>query len=494
MTTLKMSIKDMIIDSVNKLNDDYHPLTELEILVKNECVKYTTNILFSKDNLYKHINKMLVDNEVFPIKLIFSGNSHVYVNKKILLKMDFFKNMFGSYGVSHKLILDIKVDKKYDNEKFFRIIVESLEYNMINTDFNFDEMLEMIFIVDYLGVEYDKKTNICMITKMVDYICDDNIEKHKININTIISIYNALTNHISNCDKKHPIYKLLWDNLEKSDANTILTSQFFQEQILKTDEGVDYVFKNKYVPYYYDCCELIFGKSCIIRDLINVNTIESYEMLVKIVNKYGCKYEIISNIDNITNLILKCDLSKFHFDILLCLEMKFETIDKVNAMVKNQFASNFQPDMHKQIIKFVTLHNKNEKGIENKKDVYKNAQNYGNKIIVIESLVPFVFYDVKRVVEVNGVDIESKIYNINVITESTLFIDFNTKLYYNHNNILKTLTLTRIFQSYIVNRESKTLECNGIISGHEKNKQTYNLIFEEEIVELFHGSRLYIKV
>ena len=92
-----MSIKDMITDIVYK-NTNGIKMNDFEILILDTYVDYVTNHLFNNnkvniDDLYEHIRNVV--KEISIVRLVFSNDSCIYIDKHILLKMQFFQNLLG---------------------------------------------------------------------------------------------------------------------------------------------------------------------------------------------------------------------------------------------------------------------------------------------------------------------------------------------------------------------------------------------------------------
>lgn len=504
-----------MITCIVEKNSNNTTLNYFEISIRNMYTKYITeelfkkgnpHVLISKDGLYDYIRKTLVDNNTSVIKLTFSNDCHIYVNKSILLRMDFFKNMFENYGQCHKLIFEIVVDKCYDNYNFFMVIVDFLEGCDVDVGDDFNELVEELRMLNYLDVENHNGES--LIDKVANNLSYCNIVEDTIDINIIEETYDLCNNN--GVEYLSDVVDTLWLFLNKNDnKNAIFQSIFFKKGVMETNNGINYVFENRYMPHYAEYWEKFgYQKKCdIISELVNSGNFEAYETLINIRNENDIDGLVLSCIDNFTNLILKFDLSKFTNRIILILEMKFGMIDEVNTKIHNKFNDRLGHEVIDRMVNFVTKHNENDNDFKKKLADYNNVNAYNHnrynhrnitKSKILVSLIPFNFYVIMPVIEVDTFDPdENHIVIGRVINDINIFIDYDTDMFYkNDNDEACKLKIKKISQQYKVGNQIKMMDCNGIISNDISgyHKQLYTFTFEMPIEPIKSLSNLYIKV
>lgn len=334
-----MSLFDTLI---NDITNDITNGTPLMFAAKNihkMYTKYLSQLFFSHDrkdtvslNELNNILKPKVMHEYGNIvKLIFDDNNkYLYVSIKLLLEIDYFKNMIDGYDFGDEYIIEIKLCKEMDN---YDVICDILtfanncnDYEYSNVKFQY--LYDVVMILDYMGPVYSGNRS------MIESITQNNICEY-----TNATLQNC--DHLYNILKQNNVYDTIgsmrdiWNNIIDLDNNVekILTMPLFNNVILFTEFGMSFVIKHKAYAYYPKICGNDNYK-IIVDHLLDEDSVEAWEIIIKCF-EYWRTYcttmpYLMENINKITDTVFNIDVKELGVDLLMELVIKFKKNEYIN--------------------------------------------------------------------------------------------------------------------------------------------------------------------
>lgn len=339
---------DNILDYIKFVIKSSHDKTKiLTTLERNiyEIYKNNTYECFMENNTNFIVDIEKIKNDTYEliknktiVKLLFSDNNIIYVEKGILAKTGFFTNMFNDIP-NINMIMEIPMVNELNNYNYILILVEYLNSKYIDENL-FEKDLELLCdilkILDY--VDYFD------IFKFIDIFVFNNMSYTNVTLDMLEYIHNATEikqynpttySRYSLADAFQNIFSNNETQLrENNTIDTIMTSSFFQAHILHYDSGT-YVIKYNYYNYFDKiCCNTNYH--FLLTKLIQNKPDNYWKIIDNIYYKMAHKRFHINiflnvNKDNIDESFFDCDINNYDFDLVLFLIDKYKYYDSLNT-------------------------------------------------------------------------------------------------------------------------------------------------------------------
>lgn len=454
-----MSLFTELINIIGQKLDNNIKLNNTELSIKNKFSEYITSKIFTTTqiktldigDLNNEIELLLLSEKKYIIKLLFSNNKHIFVNKNILSKIKYFDDMMDDYDFGNNCIVEIKVIQNIDYYDHMNEIINFMHDGVIYNDpIDFSILYEKLIMIDFIGqISYKDKH---IMKYFLDYIittyCDLNIKK-------IEHIYTILThNDIHNIDKFITNLWITSVNLNIID-NDLFNMKFFNDIIIKSINGMQFILENKHIQYY---SKIVSGNNyrIIIKDLLIIDTILSWGYIIDIITG---SYNFVNSIndllehefyDLITNVVFNINITKLTLDLQLKLLIKFKNMSFID-LVGTQIIDNTRQDLWTKLVKFVCGMDPNE-GYKLSLLDFKSISpitcykiTYNNKIQMI-NIYPLKYKSWKKVGNVSAKFDDCNIV-VDILLDDDKYIDNTTPIMinkksnepYNIGNITKIM-------------------------------------------------------
>jgi len=179
--------------------------------IEYECKKIYLNNSDKNDRL-KIIYEELLKNNIYIICLLFTNRNKIYVDKNILIDIEYFKNMFDICS-TYDVITEIKLEGILDNFKCMREIIHFVKNGWIY------DTLDAIFLYDLVLID----------RYLLGVICNKN--------------------YLSNCNKDEYRFSVSGCPLKAHRHKLLEQHMFGHFNIIKTDL---YYYNRRYTKEYYD--------------------------------------------------------------------------------------------------------------------------------------------------------------------------------------------------------------------------------------------------
>lgn len=485
-----MSMRDIILTIVEK-NDNHILLNNLEKSILDMYINDLTNLVKNNNLMvdlnvfFENIKNNLINKKISIIKFTFSNKECIYVNKNTLINIEYFKIMFDSCDYSDEFVCEVYINEHYDNFTILQSIILFVETGTYNNITELHDIINMMKIVNYFGcVSHGNNNLMGNIANNIIFCYFDVV----IDVYVVENVYTILKNY--NVKNIVDIINKLWKLCDTSTKLPILT--FFDDVVINTYVGIEYIANNNYYNYYNKIYNngVISIQNKIINDLLNMNTKESYNIIINIKkNNENIDNILVDNIDKITEIIFDCDISIFNTTLQLLLMLQFSKMDMLNKRFENMNLYNLNKKVFNKLLSFIKMHNPDN---ENVNKIFSSCGNWYTKYI-LKSLIPFEYYEVTKIG--NIVNITDNSIKVEVSLSSGNIIDANTKIiYFDSDNKAITLTLKQIKIPYTINDEYNLMDCHGIVGGHAyyKYSQTYVFIVDDYDTKIRDKADLYI--
>lgn len=460
-----MSLKDIIINIAN--NNSNKKLCGLERLIFDTYVNDFTHSLINDkqiklDDICENIKNKLLNSNITIIKLLFSNDQYIYVDKQLLLKIEYFKNMIDDCDSSDDIIINIVVNNNIDNYELMNDIITYLTINTYTTYDNLEKSFDMILLLDFIGYMDMLK---CFSKNIMNNTCIISLTK-------IEKIYDILTKN--NIETNFDIENVWLHYLENNGiTNEIFELSFFKEKIIHTTVGKQCILDHKYIKHYGKII-CYNNYKIIIDELLEMDTLESYEVLVSLPNDYLEIFE-----DTINDKIFNFDISNLKYTIISSLCIKYDRVDLLNKYFKDECIHNINKTATK-ILLYSAKYNNNSNEIKN----IINKITYSNNAITLSSVYPLVIHTWKKI----GVTQEIiKHNNCNVIVVKLflcngLIINKQTEIcYVNGNNKMTKIPITQIILPYKKDNIDCYYNCDEVFGGTLNYEQIYYFVTDIQI-------------
>lgn len=310
-----------------KVNDI--DLKHAEITVYNMFVECMVNTAFNVDyvetinieEINEKIKLKMLGEKQYIAKLVFSNNQCLYVKVKILLGIEYFKNMIDNYDFvgGGELVVEFIMCKEMDNCNFVSEIVTYVDTGKYeNGCMTFREFYDGVVMLDYMGpIYYNFVTMMRKITQNNIYDYEDNT------LNNFNHVYKLLEqNGIININQN---LVELWKNIIDIENNidVVLEMPIFKNYVMLSSHGKHFILKHKIIKFYTFIINDISSVT-IMDSLLDMNSVEAWKILVEIRNMellasnkktdqgiYYVNKHLENNIDKITDIFFSVDISVF---------------------------------------------------------------------------------------------------------------------------------------------------------------------------------------
>lgn len=478
-------------------------LTNIEKQIIDICMVDMLNILFienkniDKNNFMVNINNKLIQNDIHIVKLLFSNNQYIYVDKKLLLKIDYFKDMFESCDVNNDIIICVTICDEIDCYDFMNIVMIFLETGKCELKYyDFNEIIKHMEILNFIGgVYFDNRNLLSQITTKIYSIMNNEI-KYYASIQKIESLYTILKQN-DYVTLSNDVVILLWKHATNK-GNSVFTMTFFTDILINKNIGIEYIIDQDYKPYYDKIYGEKYNVTPIVIKLLEKNNIESWNIIIELYNKNNIVSSvIIDNLDLVTEIFFKINFHVLDPLLILKILMKFNKNDVIEVLIQNLNLNLNTKDNKfvKEIFEYIKSHNNND---PNTIKQIQHIQNYVNQynLVTISNFKPFDFKIWKIlgfINEFNKFDDTTIVLSINVTIFPNTIIDLNTPIMYSDLNVVKQIKLKKILMPYIdKDKNPKTIECSNIVGGLQENKQRYLFIIDYMELSKYGNNYLYI--
>lgn len=473
-----MSLFKELVDNISHKVDNNIELNYTEKSIKNKFSEYITSRIFTTnkiteiniDELNSTIETIIINNQQHIIKLLFSNNKYIFVNKSILTKIQYFKNMLEGYEFNNNSIVEIKVITNIDSYKYMNEVINFVYDGVIYDDpIKFKTLYKKLIMIDFIGpIKHNNK-------HIISYFLDYHITSYdNLTILTIEYIYTLLIqNSITNIDKFIINLWIASIKLNITDT-TIVNYDFFNNIIIKNIGGIQFILDNKYIQYYPKIIS-INNYRIVIKNLLENNNIYSWEIIIDIIKSpinftQSIHDYLNENFDVIKNTVFNVNITKLQLDLQVKLLIKFKNYNFID-IIGTQIIEQQNVTLWDKLVTFITNNNHVE---GNKLKQFKLGElsppthyktTYGKKIQLL-TIYPLKYKSWKKVGNVCGLYGDNGII-VNILLVDNQCIDNNTELMINNNTN----------EPYNICHVEKILYCNyDEIVYKEINNITNNVI------------------
>lgn len=478
-----MSLFDNLIEDIKQNKINKIPLQFEAKIIHEMYKKYLSKLFFStnKDDVitFNDVNNILKP-KIFSkcgniVKLLFSSNKHLYVSHKLLLSIDYFKNMMDNYVFNDEHIVEIPLCKEIYN---YDVIITILTY--INEDryddgcVTFQDLYNEALILDYMGPMYSK--GVSMMRKTIT--------------NTVYN-YDNLT--LQNCNNLYDILNRndvlggpnficrLWEHIIDLDDNVdqILSSTIFKNLIINTYHGSQFVLKHEAIQYY---CKILDTNNykIIIDRLLDQNDVIAWNIIMECTNYKNLIFGYLEiNIDKITDKIFEIDVDQLSTNLLLKIVIKFKKYEYINS-IGNKLLTTYDTNIRRDFCKFMDEINGSGVTLNSLYTTYfasygQISYSYRDKLAQIDTFYPLV-YNLYNCVGYYEIINNPQQYRL----KKSYKFNHDYKLYcYNHNNgLIEIGCLKDIIVDYETHKNDSTpiIQFNKII----KHPNIYTYVYIQE--------------
>ena len=431
-----MDQSNIILDVINKHASNIQ-LTTFEKAIFSFCTSKIS--YFNVDKIIPDFTQALNEYKTQVVKLIFANDQHIYVEKHLLLTIEYFKNMFETCDTNNgDQYYEINVDPHIDHYELMTIIfmfVELKKYDILN----FKTLLDILKIIQFLGNIMHKNTN--MLHHIIDNlelglehfnIPDDELQ---IDMYTLENIYLTISTYKTLENKIKWIIVKLFKNIIL-DENVFKLS-FFTNIMMTTNIGIKYIIKQNYKPLI-DI--LIDNHTTTLLDVLLCNdSIESWNLIMSLenhelwekINSY-----LLQNSRMISETVLNVDITKFSKYLYIRIITKFKKCDLIDKYFENKIVS---------FNEYNAVEGNNYKYIRNNR-VFENDQ------IIIKSSNPLEFqsiFPIGNIIEIvnlnNEINFTIRLHNPIVINLDELN---KVKIGYIVDNIMYPINIINNYHNY----------------------------------------------
>lgn len=474
-----MSLKDIILIIASKSKTTKLCGLEKSIFdeyVNNITLALTNNNPVLLDTICENIKTKLLNDNTTIIKLLFKNDQYIFVDKSLLMTIEYFKIMLEDCNTNNDVIVDIVVNNNIDNYFLMNDIMIFLTTQHYAIYDNLKYTFDMLILLDYIDYNEMLQNIGKNITAPICVIPLDKIEK----------VYTILTKN--KIDTKFNIEDVWLAHIENNViTDDVFEMAFFKDVILKTDIGKQLVLDHKYIKHYMTILDHNNYK-IIIEELLKIDTIESYGILLSIKNDYVWKY-LKDDIDKFDEKIFNFDISVLDNSIIADLCIKYDKIDLINKYFKNIMA-NFSTKLYlAKILRYAIKYNNNKNDVD--LFIYNMDEYY--RCDVFASIYPAIRHNYKSLGytgKIITLDNDTKEFTSCITIQSNIIITKQSPIGYIFNNKMCMLSINQIALPYIKDDITHYHICEEIFGGLNTYEQSYKFIVDNN--KLNDGQRLYI--